>query len=178
MSATLTAPVDCSCGVKGCPELGWPHEWNPIAAGDTCVLGSDGHPVAAPYVRTGSGYACGECYEVEHRAPAKPLPAPADKSSEPPDLKVGLRKTNPDGTPIYVGDASDGYKAARFIAHTPFSTMREWRQAMIDAIPEAERCENCNGSGADVILASNGGVGEVVSCWPCNGTGRKGARWE
>jgi len=29
--------VDCSCGVPGCPELGWPHEWDPIAADDECL---------------------------------------------------------------------------------------------------------------------------------------------
>lgn len=44
---------------------------------------------------------------------------------------------------------------------------------MIDAIPDAEKCPKCSGSGADVILASNGGVGEVVDCWPCAGTGRR-----
>lgn len=31
--------VDCSCGVQGCPELGWPHEWDPIKADDDCTLG-------------------------------------------------------------------------------------------------------------------------------------------
>lgn len=83
--------VACSCGVPNCPELGWPHEWDPIAAGDACVivpppttyigtleengsiethfigsmLGIDQpHRVQAPYVRWGSGYACAGC--VEH----------------------------------------------------------------------------------------------------------------
>lgn len=69
----------CSCGVVGCAELGWPHEWDPIATGDSCVLAStkwhgivvrDGrvidlyeppHRVREPYVRLGSGYACAEC---------------------------------------------------------------------------------------------------------------------
>ena len=87
--------VDCSCGVPGCPELGWPHEWDPIAAGDECVLGSapglrafrlgdpdpvntvydasaiEGplldmrHLVREPHVRWGSGYACAACAEAE-----------------------------------------------------------------------------------------------------------------
>ena len=72
--------VECSCGVPGCPEKGWPHEWDPIAAGDDCTIGGTtdanphhfaryigggryaeepaGHKVSAPYVRHGSGYAC------------------------------------------------------------------------------------------------------------------------
>lgn len=73
---------ECSCGVDGCAELGWPHEWDPIAAGDSCVVGGlgenphvfgtilpggriaverQGHEVAAPYERYGSGYACQSC---------------------------------------------------------------------------------------------------------------------
>lgn len=66
--------------------MGFPHEWDPIAAGDTCsitpppglmvvVLGDDGearsvscwhmpHKVRAPYEKWGSGYACVECIEV------------------------------------------------------------------------------------------------------------------
>lgn len=72
--------IVCSCGVVGCPELGWPHEWDPVACGDTCVLSGQGnphvftvggvtlptsHPVAAPYVRVGSGYACAGCVEEQ-----------------------------------------------------------------------------------------------------------------
>lgn len=74
--------VLCSCGVMGCTELSWPHEWDPIAAGDDCIVGGlgenphvfavllpdgrlaverTGHKVRAPYVRLGSGYACAEC---------------------------------------------------------------------------------------------------------------------
>ncbi len=72
--------VACSCGVEGCRELGWPHEWDPIAAGDDCIIPPDsphvfgtilpggrilsdprGHKVAAPFVRIGSGYACEGC---------------------------------------------------------------------------------------------------------------------
>lgn len=72
--------VACSCGLAGCAELGWPHMWDPIAAGDTCVaqeppvhhisfLNPDGgetpvnppHRVTIPYVRYGSGYACVGC---------------------------------------------------------------------------------------------------------------------
>lgn len=85
--------VACSCGVDACRELGWPHEWDPIAAGDSCVLGVliglrvfefgtsdpastiydasdvDGpllelpHLCRTPYVRWGSGYACAVCAE-------------------------------------------------------------------------------------------------------------------
>jgi hypothetical protein len=29
----------CSCGVPDCPELGWPHEFDPIALDDDCTLG-------------------------------------------------------------------------------------------------------------------------------------------
>lgn len=70
----------------------------------------------------------------------------------------------------------NGYKGARFLRDTPYASVSEWRRAQIAAIPPEERCTACRGSGADVILASNGGVGEVVRCWPCNGTGRKGSR--
>lgn len=80
--------VECSCGVPGCKELGWPHEWDPIAAGDNCLvipppvhivdlIADDGtvqrtyfpsdstpHLVREPYERWGSGYACAECVEV------------------------------------------------------------------------------------------------------------------
>lgn len=80
----MASMVQCSCGVPGCRELGWPHEWDPIAAGDDCVIGGlgesplvlglilpggrivnvrTGHKVAAPYVRHGSGYACVGCVE-------------------------------------------------------------------------------------------------------------------
>lgn len=68
---------------------------------------------------------------------------------------------------------ANGYKGARFLRDTPYSTVTEWRRATIAAIPENERCPSCKGSGADVIIASNGGVGEVVNCWPCSGSGRK-----
>jgi hypothetical protein len=37
----------------------------------------------------------------------------------------------------------------------------------------AEACQRCGGTGRDVILASNGGVGEVTRCSPCEGTGRR-----
>jgi hypothetical protein len=78
--------VRCSCGVPGCRELGWPHEWDPIAAGDSCTVTpppglmvaiiEDGgryalvscwhppHKVREPYVRWGCGYSCVECVEV------------------------------------------------------------------------------------------------------------------
>lgn len=67
----------------------------------------------------------------------------------------------------------NGYRGARYLRDTPYSSVTEWRRAMIAAIPEAERCEKCKGGGRDVIRASNGGVGESVRCWPCSGTGRK-----
>lgn len=85
--------IECSCGVPGCPELGWPHEWDPIAAGDSCSLSNgtrpvgivirDGkvvtqvvidHFVTEPYVRWGSGYACVECVERQTRN-CVPVPA-------------------------------------------------------------------------------------------------------
>lgn len=69
--------------------------------------------------------------------------------------------------------ATDGYRHAERLSDTPFATVREWKEAVIAAIPEANRCPKCKGSGSDVILATNGGVGEVVPCWPCSGTGRK-----
>lgn len=76
--------IDCSCGVPECRELGWPHEWDPIAAGDNCVLCGfarlvdirvdpvrgvidiyERAPViTAPYVRLGSGYAHAACAEA------------------------------------------------------------------------------------------------------------------
>lgn len=90
MSASVTyAP--CSCGTPNCPELGWPHEWDPIAAGDNClavpplvhVYVIDGevsygpaesapHKVSEPYVRIGSGYACLRCAENEGLVAATP----------------------------------------------------------------------------------------------------------
>lgn len=81
----MATMVQCSCGGAGCRELGWPHEWDPIAAGDDCVVGGlgesphvfgtilpggrvvverQGHKVSAPYVRYGSGYACAACVET------------------------------------------------------------------------------------------------------------------
>lgn len=89
--------IACSCGIPGCTEKGWPHEWDPLAAGDECVLGKacwmsifvaeegdpahrahvvigDGpalevrHLVREPYVRRGSGYACRSCDEEEGRS--------------------------------------------------------------------------------------------------------------
>jgi hypothetical protein len=70
----------CSCGVDDCRELGWPHEWDPVAAGDTCTITpppmvtaqvgdviryfppeNTPHRVEAPYERWGSGYACVHC---------------------------------------------------------------------------------------------------------------------
>lgn len=76
------APTPCSCGVAGCRELGWPHEWDPLIGGDRCTVTPppiistviDGvarywppedapHAVTAPYVRWGSGYSCVACVE-------------------------------------------------------------------------------------------------------------------
>jgi preprotein translocase subunit SecD len=69
----------------------------------------------------------------------------------------------------------NGFRDAAMLRYTPFKTGTEWGQARVAAIPEDRRCEKCAGTGNDVILASNGGVGEVVICWPCEGTGRKKA---
>ncbi len=74
--------VECSCGVAGCRELGWPHEWDPIACGDSCAIipppvmtftigerviysppDHTPHRVTEPYERWGSGYACVPCIE-------------------------------------------------------------------------------------------------------------------
>lgn len=80
--------------------------------------------------------------------------------------KRACSQDEPDGT-------ATGYRNARYLRDTPFKTVTEWRQAMLAAIPQEQRCVACSGSGRDVILASNGGVGEVVRCWPCGGTGRR-----
>lgn len=79
----MTTYAPCSCGITDCPELGWPHEWDPIAAGDSCSAGQPPaiftcslqqllsgwqppvHKVTEPYVRYGSGYACVECAEID-----------------------------------------------------------------------------------------------------------------
>lgn len=60
--------MTCSCGVVDCPELGWPHEWDPSI--DDCVVCIDGAPldvgdVEGPLgpVRWGSGYAHRTCVE-------------------------------------------------------------------------------------------------------------------
>lgn len=82
-SSQSGAAVACSCGVEGCRELGWPHEWDPITAGDQCTvtpppmttiqvgdeircfpLENTPHRVTEPYVRWGSGYACAVCVEI------------------------------------------------------------------------------------------------------------------
>jgi len=71
--------------VAGCAELGWPHEWDPIAAGDSCILCGQARVVdlridpvrgvvyvyepapviTAPYVRWGAGYAHAACVPGE-----------------------------------------------------------------------------------------------------------------
>lgn len=85
--------VVCSCGIDGCKETGWPHEWNPVEAGDECGLGvhmyfrvftidqkdpflsaaeldhdepslEQRHRVRTPYVKWGSGYVCKVCAEA------------------------------------------------------------------------------------------------------------------
>lgn len=66
----------------------------------------------------------------------------------------------------------NGYKGARFLWETPYATVTEWRTAQIEAIPEAERCPRCGGSGRRAIYASNGGLSEYEQCWTCEGTGR------
>lgn len=69
--------------------------------------------------------------------------------------------------------AANGFRGARFLRDTPYSTVTKWQQAILDAIPEDERCPICEGKGREVILASNGGVGEVTSCWACGGSRRR-----
>lgn len=66
-----------------------------------------------------------------------------------------------------------GYRGARYLRDTPFASVSQWRQAMIDAIPKDERCEKCKGDGRTPIYASNGGLSEFERCWPCQGTGRR-----
>lgn len=53
----------CSCGVPGCQEVCWPHEWN--CRGDSCVLGCTQRLDPATAIRYGSGYAHPECVEKE-----------------------------------------------------------------------------------------------------------------
>jgi hypothetical protein len=69
--------------------------------------------------------------------------------------------------------AHNGYRGARYLRDTPFASVREWRRAMIDAIPDEEKCGICKGDGRTVILASNGGVSETPTCWACQGSGSK-----
>lgn len=76
----MGAPTPCTCGVAGCRELGWPHDWDPLVNGDSCSvapppigfvtvgdttmcwpLSHTPHPVTAPYERWGSGHACVDC---------------------------------------------------------------------------------------------------------------------
>lgn len=80
---------------------------------------------------------------------------------------------SPDAPMEFMGAADDGYKAATFLWQTPFNSVTEWSQAQLDAIPANSRCLSCKGSGSDVILASNGGVGEIVRCLTCQGSGRR-----
>jgi hypothetical protein len=67
----------------------------------------------------------------------------------------------------------NGYAGARFLRETPYATVTEWSRAILAAIPEAERCPICEGTGNEVIFASNGGVGEVARCWACGGSRRR-----
>jgi hypothetical protein len=57
--------ADCTCGIVGCKETGWPHEWNPIATGDDCSLCGTPLCPADEYRRYGSGYVHTTCAEVE-----------------------------------------------------------------------------------------------------------------
>ncbi len=68
---------------------------------------------------------------------------------------------------------ANGYRGARYLRDTPYATVREWRRAQVEAIPEAERCPACKGDGRTPIYASNGGLSEFERCWPCSGTGRR-----
>lgn len=66
---------------------------------------------------------------------------------------------------------ANGFKGARYLRDTPYASVAEWGRAQVAAIPEVSRCTKCKGTGSGVILASNGGVSEVVRCWPCGGSG-------
>lgn len=58
-------PTICSCGEPGCKELGWGHDWDPVACGDSCVLLCGGFiGLGDEYARYGCGYAHVECIEV------------------------------------------------------------------------------------------------------------------
>lgn len=64
MTATLAINKECSCGVPDCPELGWPHEWDPTDCNDSCVLDCGASiTLADSYQRFGSGYAHTACIE-------------------------------------------------------------------------------------------------------------------
>lgn len=59
----------CSCGIVDCRELGWPHEWDPAVAGDSCALLCAAgffasEKLGVDYVRYGSGYAHVDCLEA------------------------------------------------------------------------------------------------------------------
>jgi hypothetical protein len=75
--------------------------------------------------------------------------------------------------PLSASHSDNGFRDASMMRYTPFTNGYDWSKARVDAIPAEKRCSKCKGHGTDVILASNGGVGEVVDCWPCQGTGRK-----
>jgi hypothetical protein len=69
----------------------------------------------------------------------------------------------------------NGYVGARYLRDTPYKSISEWSRAILDAIPEDERCGVCEGRGLTVIYASNGGASEFPRCWACGGSRRKAA---
>lgn len=91
-----------------------------------------------------------------------------------PSLPGNPNERTADVTESNIGPSPEnGYRGARFLRDTPYSTVREWRRTMIDVIPHGERCGICEGDGRTVILASNGGVSETPPCWACGGSGRR-----
>jgi hypothetical protein len=72
---------------------------------------------------------------------------------------------------------SNGYAGARFLRDTPYKSVTEWSRAIIDAIPEDERCPVCEGKGVEVIYAQNGGLSELAPCWACYDHPRRKRRY-
>ena len=68
----------CSCGVPGCRELGWPHEWNPSL--DSCSAGCPEPLDVLTAVRHGSGYAHPDCAEPPRPEVLEPLRWEGDDS--------------------------------------------------------------------------------------------------
>lgn len=70
----------------------------------------------------------------------------------------------------------NGYAGAQFLRDTPYGSISEWSRAIMDSIPEDERCGGCDGRGITVLYASNGGPSEFPPCCICGGSRRKPSR--